>query len=84
MESSGSLLSMLDYSGGRGDPSGFDDEGDSGIDEDLVQEMEHLRRLKVRSDVQRSRAALRSSLQKNFDQLLSSSITVLHEGRNKA
>ncbi|CAM9987911.1 unnamed protein product [Scytosiphon promiscuus] len=57
--------------GGRGfddDLDGEDYFGDDGIDEEIVKEME---RLKVaQTDVQRSRAALRSNLQKNFDQLL--------------
>lgn len=73
METAGSLLSML----GRG-VAGIcdapeDEDGDEGIDEDLFMEMERLRLQKARTDVQRSRAALRSSLQKNFDQLLVSS-----------
>lgn len=79
MESAGSLLSMLDDAderrwgpdGGYGDLCDGDDDG---IDEDLMIEMERLRILKTRTDVQRTRAALRSNLQKNFDQLLISSI----------
>lgn len=76
MMSAGSLLSMLEGTngcGGRNGPADNDDEGDEGIDEDLVREMERLRIQKARADVQRSRAALRSNLQKNFDQLLVSS-----------
>lgn len=80
--SAGSLLSMLDNAngdmkpgGGGGGGGGYDDDldgddyfGDDGIDEEIIKEME---RLKVaQTDVQRSRAALRSNLQKNFDQLL--------------
>lgn len=75
MESAGSLLSMLGRCGGPGEgddlAEGYD--GDEGIDEDLVKEMERLRLQKAQTDVQRSRAALRSSLRKNFDQLLVSS-----------
>lgn len=75
MMSAGSLLSMLEGTNGCGGRNGpaDDDDGDDGIDEDLVREMERLRFQKERADVQRSRAALRSNLQKNFDQLLVSS-----------
>lgn len=76
MDSAGSLLSML--AGGDGCGGGMDededDSGDEGIDEDLIREMERLRILKAQSDVQRTRAALRSNLQRNFDQLLVSSV----------
>lgn len=76
MESAGSLLSMLNDGNCRGE-GGRQDEGiDEGIDEDLVREMERLRADKAQTDVQRTRAAraaLRSNLQKNFDQLLVSS-----------
>ncbi|CAN0076818.1 unnamed protein product [Ectocarpus sp. 12 AP-2014] len=100
MESAGSLLSMLDDAnggangggGGRNDGDLFDyyEDGDSGIDEDIVREMERLKMQKARTDVQRSRAALRSNLQKNFDQLLvsssssSSSTAAYRETRGKA
>lgn len=76
METAGSLLSMLDEGGGlQGRDGGQADgeDGDEGIDEDLVREMERLRIQKAQTDVQRTRAALRSNLQKNFDQLLVSS-----------
>ena len=82
MESAGSLLSMLDgpnERGGDGGPSDGDGDGDEGIDEDLVREMERLRIQKARADVQRTRAALRSNLQKNFDQLLVSSSAITRE-----
>ncbi|CAN0145616.1 unnamed protein product, partial [Ectocarpus sp. 4 AP-2014] len=100
MESAGSLLSMLDDAnggangggGGRNDGDMLDyyEDGDSGIDEDIVREMERLKMQKARTDVQRSRAALRSNLQKNFDQLLvsssssSSSTAAYRETRGKA
>ncbi|CAM9849560.1 unnamed protein product, partial [Laminaria digitata] len=75
IESAGSLLSMLDESNGRGGDGGHADDDDEGIDEDLIREMERLRNLKANTGVQRTRAALRSNLQKNFDQLLVSSTT---------
>lgn len=74
METIGSLLSMLGGGSGTGECGQQEDEdGDDGIDRDLFEEMERLRLQKPQTDVQRSRAALRSNLQKNFDQLLVSS-----------
>ena len=45
--------------------------------------MERLKIQKAQTDVQRTRAALRSDLQKNFDQLLVSS-TACRQGSGKA
>lgn len=86
IESAGSLLSMLDDANGMpGGYGGEDDgeDGDTGIDEEIVREMERLKIQKAQTDVQRTRAALRSNLQKNFDQLLVSS-TACKGGRGKA
>lgn len=82
MESAGSLLSMLGGgAGGEGEGDEQEEEsGDEGIDEDLVREMERLRIQKAQTDVQRTRAALRSNLQKNFDQLLVSSTSASRDG----
>lgn len=81
IESAGSLLSMLDDSNGRVGSGGHADDGDEGIDEDLMREMERLRNQKASMGVQRTRAALRFNLQKNFDQLLVSSTTRQAEGK---
>eukprot|EP00903_Cladosiphon_okamuranus_P019575 g18003.t1 len=86
IESAGSLLSMLDDANGMpGGYGGEDDgeDGDAGIDEEIVREMERLKIQKAQTDVQRTRAALRSNLQKNFNQLLVSS-TACKGGRGKA
>ncbi|CAM9294349.1 unnamed protein product [Chrysoparadoxa australica] len=62
----GSLLSMLDRNDGMGDDEDC-------IDEALMREMEQLKLAKKNgnNNDKASRAALRSNLQKNFDQLLS-------------